>query len=478
MRTRIDEELVVRNFESQSKALTKKYEKIFNEVAKSDNFTKSSRPFTNMDAYSLGMMLEQYSQYERWMRESSAADLGTLPNIAVDLIATSYAVSVAPLLASLQPLGEQQGIVYFKQVTAGNTRADLVAGDKIFDAREGIKNSVDEYSSELIENEILGATVNNQTHYDFTAQGIPIRSNIPITVTAEGIPNAEGVFLNGKLLDANGIWTGDINYTNGDINIDFAQNPGAGHRILITYHQDFERAADVPTIEMSLTSTDIMAQVQVIKQNLSTLKAFQFGQRFGKVAEDEALMDLSGAFADAESRMVIKGWKKMADWVEVNYPGNVLVFSKTVPAGQSEFEYRQGFRYRLVSADSAININSGRGAANRYIAGHQACEYIAALPKFTAAAVNITAGPHVYGYLDGKPVIRTTYVDTDEIIAGYLNPQSPFEAPEVVGTYMPVFITNTIQSGSNPLNNQRAIASWKGFKNVVPQFIKKIRLVP
>jgi len=164
-------------------------------------------------------------------------------------------------------------------------------------------------------------------------------------------------------------------------------------------------------------------------------------------------------------------------------------FSLDTPAGQSDYEYRQGFRYPLVTADSEINLNCGRGAANRYIAGHKACEFISSLPKFEAAPANLAVGPHVFGYYDGKPVIRTTYMNgfrdpksganvhpSNVIIAGYLNPQSPFDAPLVEATYMPVFITNTMQFGHNPLQNMRAIATWKAFKNVVPHYVKGIIL--
>jgi hypothetical protein len=168
-----------------------------------------------------------------------------------------------------------------------------------------------------------------------------------------------------------------------------------------------------------------------------------------------------------------------------------LEYDLTAPAGQSEYEYRQGFRYLLVDADMVVNLNSGRGAANRYMVGHKVGTLISSLPEFEAAAANIVVGSHLLGYYDGKPVVRTRYMQglrapvggkgnyaggrvdpSNALIASYLNPNSPWDAPMVEATYMPVFVTQVSQYGYNPLQNQRAIATCKAFCEVVPYYVK------
>jgi len=476
--SKVDEGKRIKIWESETDSYEQQYEELFNEVAKSDLFTKSGRSFTRMDSHNLGAMLGMYKQYEEYVNETaSASDLGTLPSVATDLIAATYAVSIAPLIASIQTIPEEQGIIWYKQVVTDAARANRASGDVWANATQGIVNGLDQYSGEKIENERLGTTTSSAGPYSLQTTAYPIRSNVPVVVNCPAITGATGVFLNGILMSAGGVWTGTLDYTSGAIAITFASAPSSGKDIFLTYYQDFEKATDIPSIDMMLTSTDVKAEVLALKQTIGTLKSFQFSQRFGRVAEDEALMDLAGALADVESRKVIKTWKYMADWVEVNCPNAAITYAVTNPSTYySEYEYKQSFRYRLAEADKAININSGRGAANRYIAGHSACIFLESLPGFVKAATNIAVGPHVYGYYKGAPVIRTIYVDTNEILAGYLNPQSPFEAPAVLATYMPVFVTNTMQMGTNPLMNQRAIASWKSWKGVVPQFVKRIRL--
>lgn len=544
------QETLNQKFEGESKALVRKYDRIFEEVAKADNFAKSGRAFTKMDAYNLGKQFEMYKQYEQYVNEtSSAADLGMLPKVATDLIAATYAISVAPLLASMQTIPEQQGIIYFKKVSAAGminqfpyTTNDALGegfgpqargtqwvrnpaytpggaepqwiqqavtpGTSLVEAKRGWVGDAMEYATEQVMGEVL---TDPSTGNPLTASGqttvkmFPIRGNVPVRIVATAADSslvAEGVFLNqgggssnvGNLMSSNGILQGTITYSTGAIDLTVAGGAPIA-QITVSYMQDFETAADIPVIEMTLSSTDVIAEVLALKQNISTLKAFQFSQRFGRVAEDDALMDLAGTMADVESRRIIAGYVQMANWIERQdfSGGRPLNFSLTTPAGLSDYEYRQGFRYPMVTVDSEINLNCGRGAANRYIAGHKACEFISSLPKFEAAPANLAVGPHVFGYYDGKPIIRTTYLrgvnsyandgtlegvadPSNVVIASYLNPQSPFDAPIVEATYMPVFITNTMQFGHNPLQNMRAIASWKAFKNVVPHYTKALVL--
>jgi hypothetical protein len=524
MNTYVDESINM-TFERESQALIRKWDKMFEGVAKAPNFAKSGRSFTRMDAYNLGKQFEMYKAYENYCihETASASDLGMLPKVATDLIAATYAISIAPLLTSMQTIPEQQGIVYFKKVSAmgminefpynpanAQSRGELNPGDPIVTAKRGWVGDPMDYASEQVSNERIFVGASGNTEFAGTSDGdsvkmFPIRSNVPVRIVLTRANGTQqfGQFVNmeggssrfGTLMSSDGYWTGNIDFSNGQIELNIvgsAPAPQAADIITVSYMQDFETAADIPVIEMTLSSTDVIAEVLALKQNISTLKAFQFKQRFGRVAEDDALMDLAGTMADVESRRIIAGYVQMANWIERQSfsADRPIQFNLNTPFGQSDYEYRQGFRYLLSNADSEINLNCGRGAANRYIAGHKACEFIAALPKFVAAPANLAVGPHVFGYYDGKPVIRTTYlrglVDpvnggyadaSNVIIATYLNPQSPFDAPMVSGTYMPVFITNTMQFGHNPFQNMRAIATWKAFKNVVPHYVKSIVLI-
>ena len=468
----INENAKLAEVERKSEAYVAKYEEIFDAVSQSPHFS-GSRQFSQYDAYALGEQFEMYNNYEMYTKESSSAgDLGTLPNIAVDLIAASYGISVAPLLSSVQTISDVQGLIYFKKLIGGMSRDGVTANDTIVDSFGGIAKSVDLYATEAITDETYGTGDGSTLTFAHTCAGIPVRSNMPITVKLDD--TQIGVFQNGVFLSSNGA-TGTIVYSTGVCSIVFKTAPANTKAITISYSQDFEAATDIPNLEFQLTTDTITSQVLALKQTLSTIKSFQFNQRFGRLAEDEALNDLAGAMANIESVNVIKTIKALGD----TNGSAAITFSKTVPSNISEYEYRQSFRYKLVDADKLINYNSGRGFANRYVAGHGFCAYLASLPKFVRTTENVAVGPHVYGYYDGAPVIRaplSTGVATDDCYACYLSPTSPFEAPAVTATYMPVFITSTMQMGVNPLMNQRAIATMKGFKGTIPYFVQKMSL--
>jgi hypothetical protein len=512
------------NFALYEQALLEKYQPVLERVSATDNFTHVSRNFNRADALGLGMQLEQYKQYEQYFvgEASSASDLGQLPKVATDLIAASYAISIAPLLASMQTLPERQGMIYFKKVHVGGmvnrfpyttdsngtsnglgsgfgpqARGQVGPGDALVDAQRGWLGDTMQYATEQVFGEELEFS---GTAIDTQVKMFPVRSEIPVRITyLAGTTIHEGTFMNrgggandvGVLMSSDGFWTGTIQFSTGHIQVNAPSGLDSSGKVTVQYMQNFETAASLPTIQMTNASTSVTAEVIAIAQDISTLKAFEMSRRFGRSAESDALMDLAGTMADIESRRIISGYVEMANWIETAdfSQDRPITFDMSTPAGLSAYEYRQGFRYQVAELDTEINLNCGIGAANRYIAGHNAALFLSSLPKWESAPANQARGPHVAGYYDGKPVIRTAYLQgfvnqktqtavhpSDVLIGAYLNPQSPFDAPMVEATYMPVFITNTMQIGHNPLQNLRAIATWKAFKTVTPHYVKAVEL--
>lgn len=475
-------------FEAKATSYIKMHEKLFDAVSASPNFNKNTRSFGVMDAYALGSQIEMYKAYEAFVNENStAANLGVLPQISLDLIGAVYGLSVAPILTSMQTIDEQIGLIYFKQVMASGyaPTADtngIAEGDVTVTAKEGWKKSVADYMSE---SQTKFIAVSSAEISDTLPKGI--RPNVMINLElVDGDKLYKGVVLNlsdsgavGSVLFDGLDATGTFTYATGALAITLKKAPTSSDaKLAVTYQVDFEKQEDIPSVEFGLTSDTVTAEIIGLKEMIGTFKSFQFNKRFGKTASDEALADLAGHLAAAESSKVVKAYINLAAQNK-NADGtqSIVTWYAGRPAGVSEYEHRQSFKYALGLADAKIGERAGRGFANRYLAGYNACNYLKALNGFVAAAPNTGVGPHLYGYIDGAPVIRCSTLDglqSNEIIASYINPTSPFEAPVVTATYMPVFITNTMQVSNNPFQNQRAIASWKAFKPVVKQFVQKI----
>jgi len=242
----------------------------------------------------------------------------------------------------------------------------------------------------------------------------------------------------------------------------------------VAYDVDFEKAPDVPTIEFATTSTFVSAHIFGVKELTGDFKSYQFKKRFGKAAEDEVVMDLSGHLAQAESEKVIGALKRAA-----NANGKPLTWNINCPVAIAEAQHRKSLLFTINAGSSIIGTRCGRGYINRIVAGYTACEYLASLDGFRQAPAQNGIGPHVFGTLEneGITIIRSsTVVATNEIIGCYINPNSPYEAAVVDATYMPAFLTDTIKVAHNPFQNMRAIAAWKAVESVVPQFVVRIVL--
>ena len=521
MKTSI-EEMSNQKFNRLVESYEARYGKQFESLAKSPSFKGT---LSKNDEYNLGQQLDNYKKYESYVAEnSSASSLGVLPRVALDLISATYALSIAPQLASVQTLDEAQGLIYFKKtfthgypLTAQNGLPALpedrwMDADGKFEGEKSFNGAWKKFldtrsrpatgADDKLEAETL--TAKNFDSITFNAlkgwQSSPTAymSERQFVIAADGEArikygvgnlrwntpiNVRLVNKDGKIEDIVGITAGpgQLPTFYGQVAVTAAQDGGdivltipSGYQGGVAYDVDFEKAPDVPAIEYSLDSKVVSAEIIGLKEMLGTFKSFQFNKRFGKAASDEVLADLTGHMAMAESEKVLAAYVRCANnW-------KAITWNLNKPTGISEYEHRQSFLYAIQAASAAIGSRAGKGHANKLVAGYVACQYIASLPGFRLAPQTNLVGPHVYGTLEneGITVIRSnTIVAPNEVICAYSSDNSPFEAPVVCATYMPVFLTDTMPVAENPFQTQRAIASWKAIEPVVAEFVQRIVIV-
>lgn len=510
-------------YDRQVEAYEARYGKRFEALAKSNSFKGR---LSKNDIYNLGAQFDTFKRYENYVAENggSASALGALPRVALDVISASYALSIAPQLASIQTLNDAQGIIYFKKVFTHGYPLTAVDGlpalpeDRWMDADGNVagqqtfngawKKWLDAQARPSAgAGDTLTTTTINAKNFDAITMNafkgwqssptayISERQFAAITTTTTTIKNAIGALrwnvpMNVRLVDANGNVTdvvgvcagpGQLPTFYGSVSVTAAQSSGdlvittpAGYTGIMSYDVDFEKAPDVPAVEFGLDSKIVSAEIIGVKELLGTFKSFQFNKRFGKAASDEVLADLSGHMAMAESEKVLAALSSSASkWKPVTWGMNKS-------GAISEFEHRQSLLYAIQEASAAIAARAGKGYANKLVCGYVSAQYVASLPGFRPAPKTNLVGPHVFGTLEneGITVIRSnTIVAPNEIICAYSADNSPFEAPVVCATYMPVFVTNTMQVAENPFQTQQAIASWKAITPIVDEFVQRIVLV-
>jgi len=470
-----------KNFEAKELAIEefankydKKYSEHLDKLRSAKLFVEANREFAAYDAYVVGTMFEQYKAFEAWMKETgSVSDLGALPNIALDVITASYGLGVQSLLTSQQPMADQIGLVWYKNVNFSDTRKGVNAGDTWINSQshDGSKTGLmDAYAGSGVPAEVLGSTVSGTLTYNLSANIAPLRPHLS-SITIEGT-TLQAIETGTGVLFGNGI-DGEIDYANGDITLNFRENPGTvANNIILNYQQDFEKSADIPEIDTEFTTKSVTAQVYALKQKSGRLQTFSYNKQFGKMLEDEMINDLSQGIAASASNQSINAY--VAGEAVNGITSLEFDVSGALGVGITKRDRELDLELVVDEADGELNANAGRGGINRMIAGTLACTYLSHQKGFVRAAVGNNFGPHLYGTWKGITIVRAPQIDSKTTLCGYVSPVSPFEAAASRGIYMPLFMTGFLPDGQNPLVRQRAVAEWVAYSSLVPKFTHKI----
>lgn len=434
----------------------------------------SGRGVTNEDLFALGQQLENYEEFQTFSEANgSSADLGVLPNIALDVITASSAQSPIALFASIQPLQEEQGTIYFKSVVAETTRGNMAKGDVLTNAVNGRVKRPQGFSGEEVYGEDSGAVGDGTVKtFAFTVNYAPVRArNFEIVLDDGGAVKLvdDG---KGNLIGLGG--QGTVDYTTGAVSVTFVDAPANGVKVLVNYATNFEVMNEIPTIRSEYDSIGVRARTFALRSDIGLFKSFSLGKRFGINVEETMAKDLTQELTtEVASGVVMQAYLAAT--------GNTI-WDKSVPAGASYSytEHKLTFFDALAEAESVILSNAGRsGGATALVAGNKACSIMRTLPGFKPAGdLNAVLGTHFFGTLDGKPVIRTSVIPEMEILM-ISKGTSMFDTSVVYAPYLPLFVTNLTGDGidHNPLRNQKGVALQAGMVAPVPTLITKLTII-
>ena len=451
------------------------------------------------DVHALGCMLESWERYHSFCEDNgNLADLGTLPKHALEIITADFGTSIVPHVASVQPIQERLGIIYYKTVRATKSRGNIEAGDYMqhpFRPPHAGSGDAGDFDSLRYPEGYAGEKVTSVA--GITGDGSATNFTDVVSLTgSDGSNNIRprSVVINGsyttaggdlrtvKVIDdgegallGNGV-TGFIRYQQGTISepagitlLVFAEAPQAGAvNLTLEYATDFEESGYVPETNFTIEHTDIAAEIFALTQSQGMFKAFEFQNRFGQSAEEMIARDLTGALNLELGNTAITRLVAAAE----NIPDNTVTFNAGVPQFVSYTEHMQQLKSIIVRSSSTILRNAGRGQTNYLIAGHSAAALIATLPGWTQQIVD-TPGSNIWGTLDGMTVIRAPHIQENAIYCVYKG-KGGFDTPLVYSPYMPLVVSKTLQDIDNILKNRAVAAVWAGLKVVAPTFVTKI----
>ena len=156
----------------------------------------------NLKMFDFITLGEQLFQFERYCRRhnmpmnknmsegSTLASVGMPPVVVLDLITASHGSNIMPMVASVQPIRERIGAIYFKKLLAATTRGNVTAGQQLAYVKDAPEVYPVGYAGEQV-TETLATTAASTLTYSGTLSASPVRQRT-IRITVEDDPSVKG----------------------------------------------------------------------------------------------------------------------------------------------------------------------------------------------------------------------------------------------------------------------------------------------
>lgn len=425
----------------------------------------------------LGMMLDKTKNYMKLKEaDGTLADLGRVPQVALDVVTVTFASSALAILANVQQLPDQTGLIYYEQTRATTTRGNVTSGQILQDPLAAPQVYANGFAGAQLPVK-LGDTSDGTKSYTYTAAfaKVPVR---PRSVAIQIIKGADTLFAVDSTGDGNlygnGI-LGTVDYETGDVAITLGEDPDGTYAVNAKYSTDVEAQGNISTINVDLLTKQIDATVYALQAQVGLFKQYAMSKRLGINASDRLAQKLSDEMSNEITNQAIQ---LIAD----NAVGNTE-WNQSRPDGVSWYLHKQEFKDYLNKAEGEIFYNAGRGGMTALVASPKAATLIKSMPGFKVATIPVGGGATLFGMYEGIPVIRAPQIDDRESSAtpyGVCYPiykgDQPYDGALVYGSYMPIVSIKDVPVSSNILMNKQGVATWGGFAVCAPNLMTKLTI--
>lgn len=282
-------------------------------------------------------------------------------------------------MVSVQPMTKAIGQIFFMNYIYANNKGSIVRGTPVFDVFTGYAGGW-EYSSEQVRGEtVANSGVTSVASYtlkygsgatDIGGGGGGIRpGTVMLYWTAnDGVStvvmrdNGNGVLIKdtASSTGAETIGASTIDYVTGIITIGTI-SAATGGAIAANYAYDAEGAANVPSVQVRISSSAVTAKTRKLRYDYSFESAQDMAAETGMNIDSEISQGCAGLLATEQAREVL------ADlWMMAGAP--YQSFSVTVPGGATPTftrrEYYPDVQYPLAQASNVIYSETRKATAN------------------------------------------------------------------------------------------------------------------
>jgi len=479
----MDEQFITNRQEADASKYERNYGDYINDAADAFNeaYKKYGKNWSTPDTVALGQYLEQWEQYcnmfEATPEPTTRDTLGDYMKVGLGLAAIQYVALPASFLASVQPMQDEVGMIYFRQLVATATRGNIHEGQIIGSQGGKLSNDLDTYYQEQ---QISTTDVTSGTAQYVINLGPPVRErtvSVEIQVTTagptvtkyEGLDDGNGSIIGNWPVPA-GLKTGAITYSNGGVVINLVDTGAiATSNIVITYHQNLAQADTTPGFQYQLMSKAVRANYFILENQYSTLADYAVRRRFGRALSDDIA---TSAVAQINSAVLSALIRKL---YQAATSTGTVVWDGSPEAGVSIAEHRKTFSDSIEAACQLIDAQTGRGAISFILAG----AYTRRILQSIGAEMvrKPLPGPYLCGFYQNVPVFYapSSLIPDSMAVVGYRGP-SWFEAPIVYAPFLPVVMVKG--TGTNVFNRITGVAHAAAIDTVVSGFTSRINISP
>ena len=433
----------------------------------------------NLKMYDFLTLGEQLFQFERYCRShnmkmlenmhegSTLGSVGIPPVVVLDLITASHGSNIMPMVASVQPIRERIGAIYFKKLIAATTRGNVVAGQQLAFIKDMPEVFPVGFAGEKVAEE-LATTAGSQLTYTASFGKSPVRQRT-VRISLEGDPKIKGEDNGeGEILGV-GCY-GTVKYGNasepGTIELNFIKQPEVGKKIFVQYATDFEANGQLPEITTEIVSEPIEAEIFGIKTKVGRFQEFELKNRFGMIAAEEMIQDLTNEVNNELANTLIQ---RVSAASVGTTTWNYFPPSATIP----EATHRLSYLYKISQAEAVILGGTGRGQVNVMMADKKTAMILDDMPEFNKSGMG-GAGATFYGTLKNNITVIRCPQMADWTSYCIYKGDGPFNTPIVYAPYMPFLLVDHLPVLDNVLKHQAFAALWSGLKTVVQKYITKL----
>ena len=359
----------------------------------------------------LAMLYENQARMLNRMDETQRAFMvGPYEKAVFGIIRAVYANTILDRIVSIQPLDAPTGRVFYLDVKYTDTKGAIVAGTHAQDATTGPYRGVG-YPSEVVENENVGTGDGVTSAQSGNLSWVPVRPGTVSFTDGTQVVRDDG---NGNLIGD--VYTGGtINYVTGAYSFTYLTAPTSGDDLTCDYEYNMEANANIPQMDVILTSTPVTARQFKLRARWSLEAEQDLKAYHGLSAEDEIVQYQANEINRELCYRVIRTLRQRAQ-------GGSVTWSYTPSAGVPWKWHKEELFDKFVELSELIFEQTQRWGATWAICGVNVIRIIETLDRFVPAGGQNkeSAGIQYVGTLGDFEVFKDpASLNRDEWLMGY-----------------------------------------------------------